>query len=197
MKIQHLGKTIECKKLDIINRGIRVCIDLEFEKDRKRYHIIEREIDRYDYNEEADCVCSYGFVSFYMNEHDDLTDAIVGFLANYRLYLNNYTVLSEKTYVSYSSNDEHYSENLQYSPYDTTKFILVRALVQMEDNVDYKKVLDLRIDGMPDTLTKQQVLDYGYDIDDISIYAFAIVSDKEMPKDLILSNNPSLLYAFC
>lgn len=196
MEISYLGKNIECKPLDIKHNHVRVYIDLEFEEDRKMYHILECGIDCYDYNPEADCDCGYGFVTFEMNECDDLTDAIVGFLANYHLYLHHYTVLSERNFVSYSRLEDQYSKNLQYSPICSTKNILVKAKVQKEDGVDYKKILDLRIEGTPDTLTKKQVCDLGYNIDDIGIYAFVIVSDDEMPDWLVLDKNPGLLYSY-
>ena len=163
-----------------------ISIDIAFEKDGKRYHLVNRDFEP-DFEGE-NVLVYYNYLYFRVDKADmsniEITSAIVNYLAGLKMYLHNYSVISDRTFVSYATDEEATTgdegfHGLTYTPRFTERNVTVKAEVQLEDGVDYKDYLGIKIDGINTEMAADEVYKIYPEMSDEGMETFAILDDEE------------------
>ena len=187
MKIQCTNKELKIKKIEFDSNRTTFYLDIKFKKGEKYYHIVEQSIDP-DY--EGSYYVSYDYLKFFADASDlsptDISNVIVNYLADLKLYLYSYSIIKESTFVSYVSpkSESEKMKDLTYAPRYLNRCIYVEAIVQLEDDVNYYRSLDIRIKEPINTISEEEIDGLGYSIDDCGLSLFAIVDDAFAKKHI-------------
>ncbi len=185
-----IGDNLSTKDTPLKDNGTSFNIDLKCRKDGEIYHIAEQYIDLDTWDEE-DSKDDDTFPVFYSRIHfnvdaanlnsDEITNIIVNFLGHYKLYLNHFDIVKRRTYVSYKTpeNESDKIFDLAYNPAYKHDSIFIDAEVELEDGVDYSKVLNIKTKELFKTISDKKIKELGYEFKDYGIYNFAIINDKD------------------
>ena len=105
-------------------------LDINFSKDDKTYHLVKRDIE-YD-----DCYCFPTVDVEHPLDNVEIAKIIVDYLAKIQMYLHDYSVVNEKTYVSYDLANPGFSDKLKYSPRFLSREVFVKINAQLEDEAE-------------------------------------------------------------
>lgn len=184
--IEPTKRKVEDNTIDLKQRTI-LALDICFEKDGEKYRLAESfihtmffedEVD--DMNKELEIV--YSPVSVVIDglieSKQKLIEVITNVCASLKLYVHSFG-LKDNFYVAYARDDKKYLGNLEYSPVSAENLISATVKVQLEDDVDYEKELDIRIKEPLEKISYKQIKNLGYDFDDYGIESFAILREED------------------
>ncbi|MBR3230585.1 hypothetical protein IKF73_00945 [Candidatus Saccharibacteria bacterium] len=104
-------------------------LDIVFSKDNEIYHLMKRDI------EYPDNFCFPTIDADYPVDNMRMTRLIIDYLTELKMYLHDYSVTSEKTYVSYDLTSPSFNSKLKYSPRHLSRDISIKINAQLEDGV--------------------------------------------------------------
>lgn len=178
------------KHIDFKNTCSALSIDFVFYEGQERYHLVNREIDLCIIDDDDDEV-PHQFPIYYYNIdlHLDIAEptpmeiskAITNFLGKHKMYLKKYWINHTTCYVAYKTPEE--GEKLLYdlphNPFRHEQVFHIEAEIQLEENIDYKKLLDIKIKDPIETITEKEITDLGYAFTEPGISGFAILSEED------------------
>ena len=176
------------KHIDFKYTCSALSIDFIFHKDNKRYHLVNREIDLcglYDETEPKDFPVGYYPICLRLNLAEpkpmEISKAIVNFLGKHKMYLKEYRIINTDTFVAYKTPDK--SEKLLYglphNPFRHEQLFHIEAIIELDENTDYKKYLGIKIKDPIQTISTKEITELGYPFKESGISGFAILSDEE------------------
>lgn len=200
MKIDFgLSNNISVKNIDYKNPRTTFFVDIKYRVDDKTYHIAQQFVDLCDYddnlNNETIYPVIYSRVMFSVDTIDlnskEVSDILVNFLAQHKLYLHHFSITKQETYVSYTSPESKSDKifDLTYEPTYRQNSIFIDAEVQLEDDVDYFNFLDIKTKEPIKNISDKELKELGYKYDDCSIYSFAILDEKNA-EEYLRSDTP-------
>ena len=187
MKIHHFDKTFDASGAEFETNKTTICVDIEFSKDGEVYHLVEQDIWPNELKP-GELQIKYNYVTFEVDSPDlnstDVTRALVDFLGHHKLYLYRYSIVQEGAFVSYASpeSEAEQAADLKYSPKHQNQYLFLKADVQLEDDVDYEKLLDIRMKNPVDEISFEELEELGYKIGEAGIQNFAILGDEDAKK---------------
>ena len=189
MKIQQFHNEFDVINTEFESNETTIYVDIKFSKDKKIYHLVEQDIWPNEL-EPGELGVRYDYVSFRVDSSNlkptDITRALITFLGRYKLYLYRYNIISNGAFVSYASPKSEVERfaDLKYSPKRQNQVLFLSADVQLEDDVDYEKLLDIRMKNPVDAVSFEELEELGYKIGEAGIQNFAILSDEDVKNRL-------------
>jgi len=196
MKIElwPLGSGVVTKDIEYGGKRTEFCLNIKFQAQDKTYRITQQFIDISDQdevlNDEEAYPVSYEGVSFSVDAVDlsrvEITNALVNFLAHYKLYLHHFSITKQETRISYASPESESAKifDLAYQPAYRNDSIFIDVEVQLEDDVDYYELLNIKTKELAKSISGKKLKELGYAINDYGIYNFAII-DEENAKEYL------------
>lgn len=192
--VNDMRKEFEEQEIRFKHNKTTICVDIKFRKDGEIFHIIKQNIEPTWYEDESGDGKSevfYDFVSFRVDSSDltstEITKLLVNFLGNYKLYLHDYELVKDNVFVSYAplELEEENFLGLKYCPKYRSRDIYLDAWVQLEDDVDYDKLLNIRIKKSVDEISDAELDRLGYGvIPEAGLSDYVILSDDDAMKVL-------------
>ena len=181
--------SIAIRDISYKNNKTNFWVDIKFRAEDKTYHIIQQFVDLCDWDRGPDgrtiYHVGYSRVGFDVNavdlSHKEITNILVNFLAHYKLYLHHFSITKQETYVSYQSPKAESNKDfdLVYMPANRQESIFIDAEVQLEDNTDYYKLLDIKTKEPFESVSSEKLEELGYAFSGYGIHSFIILSDKD------------------
>ncbi len=168
-------------KRTTIHLGIR------FREDGQYYHFLNYEVYPENIDEEDDTKLSafpvrLAFsVEKTLETNDEIAEAIVNFLSSLKLYLHSYSIINNRTFVSYERKESAFNNGLTFSPAHQTLDLFVEAEVQKEDGVDYDKELNVKLHHPISAISPEEIEDLGLELKETGTIIPAILRENELP----------------
>lgn len=188
-KLRFLGSDVSIRNINYQNNRTNFYLDIKFRKEGKTYHIAQQTIELDGWYESGHkgnnrFPVYYNRVNFEVDSIDlslkEITDTLVSFLAHYKLYLHHFSITKQESYVSYirpvAESDKSFG--LIYEPTYRQSSIYIDVEAQLEDNVDYYNLLDIKTKEPIESISEKELNELGYKFHDYYIDSFAILDDK-------------------
>ena len=187
MKIHHFDNEFDTPDAKFEINRTTLYVDIEFIKDEKTYHLVEQDIWPDEFRP-GELQVQYNYVAFDVDSSDlsstEIAEALVNFLGQYKLYLYRYDIVQKGAFVSYASPESEGQQfaDLKYVPKYQNQVVLLKSRVQLEDDVNYEKLLDIRMENPVDGVSFEELEKLGYKVGETGIQNFAILTDEDAKK---------------
>ncbi len=173
MKIRHMDESFEVKNVKFSLNATTIYVDARFYQGKKCFHIVNQliEEDYFSNNPNSDAFVFYRLLRFRVDKpnlnSEELAKVLVNFLGHYKLYIHNYRIIQDRTFVAYELvyPGENKFLGLDYRPLNHEHCIFIEADVQLEDGVDYDELFNIKIRRPVKKISWSKLKELGYDVD--------------------------------